>query len=179
MSKVTKGNLELDSVKRVRNALLDAGVGDTVTTLPETVRSAADAAKALGVEQGAIVKTIVFTVGNRYVFALIAGDHACRDAQLPRAFGLEGAVVRPAADLVRAVTGFSPAGPCGGVSPVGSVSKLAVVIDASLKRFDKLFAAAGHSQCVFETSVEALKTLTGGLMSYAIAEPAAPTDKKA
>lgn len=165
-------NLNNDAVKRVRQALIDAGVGDKVTELAETARSAADAAQALGVEQGQIVKTLVFTVGNRYVLALVAGDHVCREDQLPRALGLEGHVVRPGADLVRAVTGFS----IGGVAPVGLIAKLPVAIDASLKRFDAVYAAAGHTHCVFETSMAELKTLTGGIVSYAVAAPQKATN---
>ncbi|MBL4615664.1 MAG: YbaK/EbsC family protein [Magnetovibrio sp.] len=161
-------NLERDTVKRVRKALVDAGQSDNVQELSDTARSAAQAAKALGVEQGAIVKTVVFTVGNRYVLALVAGDHHCREDQLEKVFQLNGAVVRPTADLVRAVTGFS----IGGVAPVGLVTTLPTAIDASLKRFDKVYAAAGHPHCVFETTVDELKTLTGGLISYAVAAPA-------
>lgn len=164
-------NLDKDTVKRVRHALVDAGVGDKVIELAETVRSVADAAKALGVEQGAIVKSWVFTVGNRYVLALVAGDRQCSEAQLPRIFNLQGQVVRPPADLVRAVTGFTPVGVGGGVAPVGLIAKLPVTIDASLKRFDKVYVAAGHSHCMFETSIAELKTLTGGLVSYAVAQP--------
>lgn len=161
-------NLENDAVKRVRQALVDAGVGDKVQELSDSARSAAEAAGALGVEQGAIVKSLVFTVGNRYILALVAGDHQCREDQLPRIFNLDGQVVRPSADLVRAVTGFS----IGGVAPVGLDAKLPVAIDASLKRFDKLYAAAGHPHCVFETSYPELKTLTGGTVSYALGAPA-------
>lgn len=164
-------NLERDAVKRVRAALKAAGVGDKVIELAETARSAAEAAQALGVAQGQIVKSLVFTVGTRYVMALVAGDHKCREDQLPRALNLAGAVVRPGADLVRAVTGFS----IGGVAPVGLTAKLPVVIDASLKRFDKVYAAAGHTHCVFETSVGELKKMTGGLVSYAVAQPENPS----
>lgn len=163
-------NLERDTVKRVRQALVAGGVQDKVIELADTARSAADAAKAIGCEKGAIVKTLIFTIGNRFIVALVAGDHQCREDQLPRALGLEGAVIRPTADLVRAVTGFT----IGGVSPVGQVAKLPTVIDASLKRFDKVYAAAGHPHCVFETSVQELKTLTGATMSYAIAVPEQP-----
>lgn len=163
-------NLERDTVKRVRQALLAAGAEDKVIELAETARTAADAAKALGCAQGAIVKTLIFTIGNRFVVALVAGDHQCREDQLPRAFSLEGAVMRPTADLVRAATGFA----IGGVSPVGQVAKLPTVIDASLKRFDKIYAAAGHPHCVFETSVQELKSLTGGTMSYAVGVPDQP-----
>lgn len=161
-------NLERDTVKRVRKALIDAGLPDNVHELSQTARSAADAAKALGVEQGAIVKSLVFTVGNRYVLALVSGDHLCQEDQLAKNFQMEGDVIRPTADLVRAVTGFT----IGAVSPAGMVSKLPTSIDASLKRFDKLYAAAGHTHCVFETSVDDLKMLTGGMVSYALAKPA-------
>jgi prolyl-tRNA editing enzyme YbaK/EbsC (Cys-tRNA(Pro) deacylase) len=157
--------LERDTVKRVRQALAAAGVQDKVIELTDTARTAADAAQAIGCEQGAIAKSLIFTVGNRFVVALVAGDHQCREDQLPRALGLEGTVMRPTADLVRAATGFA----IGGVSPVGQVAKLPTVIDASLKRFEKIYAAAGHPHCVFETSVQELKTLTGATMSYAIA----------
>lgn len=162
------GILERDSVKRVRQALGDAGVGDKVIELAESARTAQQAAEALGVDQGAIVKSLVFTVGTRYVMALVAGDHQCREDQLSRIFNLEGQVVRPPADLVRAVTGFS----IGGVAPVGLVSTLPVAIDASLKRFDKIYPAAGHPNAVFDTTIAELKALTGGLMSYALASPA-------
>ena len=161
------GILDRDSVKRVRQTLVDAGVGDKVIELSESARTAQQAAEALGVDQGAIVKSLVFTVGTRYVMALVAGDHQCREDQLPRIFNLEGQVVRPPADLVRAVTGFS----IGGVAPVGLVSKLPVAIDASLKRFDKIYPAAGHPNALFDTTITELKALTGGLMSYALASP--------
>ena len=164
-------HLEFDAVKRVRKALVDAGQSDTVQDLPETVRIASDAAKALGVEVGAIVKTLVLTVGNRYAVALVAGDHTCRDDQLAKVFQLQGDVVRPSADLVRAVTGF----PTGGVSPVGLLSGLPTAIDASLKRFNAIYVTAGHPQCVFETTVDELKNLTGGLVSYAVAAPENPS----
>lgn len=163
-------NLDQEAVKRVRQTLADAGVGDKVVELAETAISAADAAQALGVEPGAIVKSLVFTVGSRYVLALVAGDRQCSEDQLGRVFNLPGQTVRPGADLVRAVTGFSPGGPCGGIAPVGLIAKLPVAIDASLKRFDKIYAAAGHPHCVFETTNAELKALTGGLMSYAVAK---------
>lgn len=164
-------NLENEAVKRVRQALMDAGVGDKVQELSDSARTAPEAAGALGVEVGAIVKSLVFTIGNRYVLALVAGDHQCREDQLPRVFNIKGQTTRPGADLVRAVTGFS----IGGVAPVGLDAKLPVAIDASLKRFDTLYAAAGHPHCVFATTYPELKTLTGGIVSYALAQPANPS----
>ena len=164
-------NLELDTVKRVRKALADVDRPDAVQELPADARSPAKMAETLGVDLGALVKTHLFTIGNRYVFVIVSGDHQCNEDQLPKIFNLNGDVVRPSVDLVRAVTGFSNAG----LTPVGSVSKLPTAIDASLKRFDKIYAAAGHANCVFETSADELKSLTNGLVSYAVAKPADPS----
>lgn len=164
-------NLELDTVRRVRKALFDAHLPDTVQELDTATRNTADVAKALGVELGAIAKTVVYTIGNRFVMVMVAGDHECREDQLGKIFHLEGDVVRPGADLVRAVTGFSP----GTVSLVGSVSKLPTAIDASLKRFGKIYVTAGHTHCVFATSVDDLKTVSNATVSYAVATPANPS----
>lgn len=160
-------NLNSPAVKRVRKVLTDAGFNDTVIELDETARTAEDAAKATGAELGAIVKTLVFLVGEEPVLALIAGDHMCVPENLPRALNLEGEVRKTDADEVMAATGFS----IGGVAPIALALPLPVVIDVSLKRFDTLYAAAGHPHCVFPTTVGELKKLTGGIVSYNIAAP--------
>jgi prolyl-tRNA editing enzyme YbaK/EbsC (Cys-tRNA(Pro) deacylase) len=162
--------LERDAVVKVRKALLAAGEADTIVELAETARSAEDAAKAVGCELGAIVKSLVFTVGRRFVMALVAGDHRCLEENLPAAFHMEGAVGRPAASEVKGISGFT----IGGVAPIGLAHPLPVVIDRSLKRFDKVYAAAGHPHCVFETSPGALARMTGGIVSVAIAAPIDP-----
>jgi len=170
-------NLDNDKVRRVRQALRTAGVDDTVVEVPDTVHSAAEACQMLGIEPGALARTFVYTVGNRYVLAVIAGDHVCRDDQLARVFNFDGAVVRPPAELVRAVTGFSPTGLGGGVAPLGLVAKLPVALDASLKRFERIYLSAGHSHCVFSTTLQELKGLTDGTLSYALASPKVPSQK--
>jgi len=159
--------LEKDSVQRVRKTLVDAGLEDTVIELAETARSAEDAAASAGCELGAIVKSLVFAVGDRLVMALVAGDHQCLEGNLAAALNLTGDVRRPQASEVKGATGFS----IGGVAPIGMLHSLPVVIDRSLKRFDDIFAAAGHPHCVFRTNISDLKRLTGGIVSWNIAEP--------
>jgi len=159
-------NLEKATVKRVRTALIDLDLPDNVIEL-KGPSYAAEASAALAVEPGAIAKTLVYSVGNRYVLVLVAGDHDCQVDQLPRAFSLDGSVVRPGVDLVRAVTGFS----IGAVSPVGLVAKLPTAIDASLKKYEKIYVSAGDPHCVFETTMVQLKQLTKGVVSYAVAKP--------
>ena len=80
---------------------------------------------------------------------------------------LEGDVRKADADEVQAASGFS----IGGVAPVGLTLELPMVIDVSLKRFQILYAAAGHPRCVFSVTVSELKHLTKGIVSYNIAEP--------
>ena len=160
--------LERESVRRVNAALSAAGATGAVRELSESARTAAEAAHALGVDQGAIVKTLVFTIDRRFVMVLISGDRVCREDQLPRAFFMPGTVARPDANFVRAITGFS----IGGVAPVGLRHPLPTVIDSSLKRFDTVYVAAGHPHCVFPTMVAELKKLTGGIVSYAVSAPA-------
>ena len=158
--------LENEPVERVRAALGKAGFKDNIIELEQSARTAADAAKALGVAQGAIVKSLVFMVGEQPVMALVAGDKTCFEHELAKIFHLPGDAARPDANIVQAVTGFS----IGGVAPVGLLGgPIPMAIDASLKRFSKVYAAAGHPNCIFETDVAKLKKLTNGTVSYALA----------
>jgi prolyl-tRNA editing enzyme YbaK/EbsC (Cys-tRNA(Pro) deacylase) len=153
------------SVQRVRAALVAQGLPDRIVELAATARTAEDAAKACGVPVGAIVKSLVFEIEGAPVLALVAGDRRCDVAALPEALGRSGRARRCDAERVRAVTGFA----IGGVAPVGHLLPLPTVIDASLGRFDRLFAAAGHPHCVFATSLDELTALTGGTVSDRIA----------
>jgi len=162
--------LERETVKRVRGALLDAGLTDTVIELKETARTAEDAAASVDCELGAIVKSLVFAIDRRLVMALVAGDHQCNQDNLPKALFLEGEVRRPDAGEVKGATGFT----IGGVAPIGMLHPLPMVIDRSLKRFETLYAAAGHPHCVFPVAFDDLARMTGGTVSWGIASPIDP-----
>jgi len=149
--------LERTAVERVRAALAAAGSTAEIIALADTARSAQDAARSVGVELGAIVKSLVFAVDGRAVMALVAGDRRCDTAALARALGLDGTVGRADADMVREATGFT----IGGVPPIAHATPLATAIDASLGRFATVYAAAGHPHCVFGTSPDELARLTG------------------
>lgn len=142
---------------RVREALAAAGSDAEVIELAATARSAEDAAASVGVELGAIVKSLVFAVDGRAVMALVSGDRRCATEVLAAVLGLEGKVGRADADLVRRATGFS----IGGVPPVAHATILPMAIDAALTRFDVVYAAAGHPHCVFATNAGELARLTG------------------
>jgi prolyl-tRNA editing enzyme YbaK/EbsC (Cys-tRNA(Pro) deacylase) len=159
--------LDRPAVRRVRDALGAAGSAAVVIALGETARTAADAASALRCPLGAIVKSLVFRVGERPVLALVAGDRRCDSPVLAAVLGLEGLVARADAEQVRAATGQA----IGGVAPLGHAERLPTAIDASLARFDRIFAAAGHPHCVFGTSIEELGRLTGGVVDAGVGAP--------
>lgn len=159
--------LDHPAVKRVQAALREKGSTATVVELEDGVPTAQAAADALGTELGAIVKSLVFTIDGDAVMALISGDRRCDTKALPQAFGRTGLVMRPDADRVREATGFA----IGGVAPLGHPRALATVIDDGLGRFETVYAAAGHPNCVFPTTMFELSLLTGGAMARGIASP--------
>ena len=123
----------------------------------ESTRTAAEAAAAIGVELGQIVKSLVFTVDDRPVLALVSGDRQLDERKLAAAAGGTKAS-RPDADRVRTVTGF----PVGGVPPFGHTTALPVFIDDGLLRFDEVWAAAGTPHVNFSVDPRRLVEATGG-----------------
>jgi prolyl-tRNA editing enzyme YbaK/EbsC (Cys-tRNA(Pro) deacylase) len=145
------------NVERVAAALRAAGAKDDVRELDESTRTAAEAAAALGVPVGAIVKSLVFAADGEPVLVLASGDHQVDTTAVART--LDAAHVgRADADLVRDATGF----PIGGVAPVGHPHPLRAVVDRHLAGFDQVWAAAGTPRAVFATTYDELVRLTGG-----------------
>jgi prolyl-tRNA editing enzyme YbaK/EbsC (Cys-tRNA(Pro) deacylase) len=139
------------AAQRVQAALHDAGVDVEVVVLSDSARTAAEAAEAVGVEQGAIVKSLVFRAvdGGDPVLVLVSGDNRCDE-------GLLG-VERADAAAVREVTGYA----IGGVPPIGHPAPLHTVVDEQLARFDVVWAAAGTPHAVFPIRFEELLRVTG------------------
>ncbi len=118
-------------------------------SFPDGTKTAQDAADAIGVEVGQIVKSLVFLVDGAPVMALVSGDRRLDESLLAEAVG--GTVVeRPDADAVRAATGF----PIGGVPPIGH--PLAVYVDRALLDYDEVWAAAGTWTDVFAVAPDEL-----------------------
>ncbi len=143
---------------RVQDALRAAGSDAEVVELSESTRTSAEAAAALGVEQGQIAKSLLFLADGEPVLAILSGDDRL---DLERLRLLTGAtkVERPDGARVKDLTGF----PIGGVSPVGhrGDSGLRIVLDRGLAGFDEIWAAAGTPNAVFPTSFDELVSVTG------------------
>ena len=128
-------------------------------------RTALDAAAAIGVEVGQIVKSLVFAVGDpedraigEPVVALVCGDDQLDETRLANAAGAEGAW-RIDAKAVRDATGFA----VGGIPPFGHATPMRVFADRRLGRFDEVWAAAGTPSHVFAVGVTALVEKTGAI----------------
>ena len=119
---------------------------------------------------GAIVKTLIFLIDdhakNYPVVALVSGDKLCNTRAIPKVLNIEGKVRRPDADIVKDITGYS----IGGVSPIGLPDGISIIMDTSLKRFDKIWSAAGHTHCVFPATFYELKDMTGAEESDLISQ---------
>ena len=147
-----------EPVQRVIKALDKFDKNLQIQVLKETARTAKDAANALNCEEGAIVKSLVFKTETEFLICLISGDKRCSLNKLKKVISKKD-VSMASADEVKAQTGFT----IGGVSPVGHINNLTIIIDKTLERFQSVFAAAGHPNSIFEINFLKLKDLTKGI----------------
>jgi prolyl-tRNA editing enzyme YbaK/EbsC (Cys-tRNA(Pro) deacylase) len=148
------------NAQRVEAALRAGGASGEIRELDDSARTAAEAAAALGVPIGAIVKSLVFAADGAALLVLASGDHQVDTAKVAAVLNV-GQVKRADADLVRAATGF----PIGGVAPVGHPETLTTVVDRHLSTYDVLWAAAGTPHAVFPTTFDELVRLSGGTVA--------------
>ena len=149
--------LNKDSVKRVQEFIKKFDPKLKILVLNTTARTANDAANSLKCEVGAIVKSLLFRTEGSFLICLIAGDRRCSLNKLKKILGKKD-VSMANADEVKLNTGFS----IGGVAPIAHKTKLSIFIDQSLSRFEYVFGAAGHPNCVFKISYNQLVKITNG-----------------
>lgn len=140
---------------RVRAALDAASLECAIRTLPDSTRTAPEAAAAVGCTVGEIAKSLVFRAGDRAVVAIVSGDHRLEPGKLSHAVGER--VERADADFVRAATGYA----IGGVPPLGHATEIDVFMDSALFRFDRIWAAAGSPFSVFAVEPSRLREANG------------------
>ena len=149
--------LNKEPVKRVEKSIKDFDTNLSIVSLEQTAKTAQDAATALGCNVGAIVKSLLFNSGDRFVLCLVSGDKRCSLNKLKKILN-EKDVSMAKPDDVKKITGYT----IGGVSPVGHLNKIEIYIDNNLERFKTVFAAAGHPNCVFKIEYKQLIKLTSG-----------------
>ena len=149
--------LNKEPVKRAEKAIKEFDNDLNIECLENTARTANDAATALGCKVGAIVKSLLFRTEHSFVLCLVSGDKKCSLNKLKKILD-EKDVSMANAEQVKKITGYT----IGGVSPVGHLTKVNILIDKNLNRFNDIFAAAGHPNCIFKINFEKLTRLTTG-----------------
>jgi prolyl-tRNA editing enzyme YbaK/EbsC (Cys-tRNA(Pro) deacylase) len=138
-------------------ALTELGLGGRVRALPDSTRTAVEAAAAIGVEVGQIVKSLLFaTEAGGTVLVLAAGDNRVAEKKVAALVGEPVAMADP--ETVRRATGFA----IGGVPPIAHAEPSPVLVDTTFRRFGEVWAAAGTPLTVFALSPAELLEITGG-----------------
>ena len=149
--------LDKEPVKRAEKFLKNFDRSLEIVILENSARTAQDAAKALDCNVGAIVKSLLFRTGDDFILCLVAGDKRCSLNKLKKLKDKKD-ISMASPEEVKTQTGYT----IGGVSPIGHLKKIEIIIDNSLERFNWLFAAAGHPNCVFKINFKDIKTITNG-----------------
>ena len=147
------------NVDRVVAAAAQRGLTISPRRFPEGTKTAIDAATAIGVAVGQIVKSLVFAVDGEVVLAYVSGANQLDERKLAAAAG-GLRCSRVDADAVRAATGF----PIGGVPPFGLATQLRIFIDPDLLQYDEVWAAAGTWHDVFGIEPHKLVGASDGLV---------------
>ena len=156
--------LNKEPVRRVQKILQDFDKNQKIIVLNTSARTALEAAASLGCEIGAIVKSLLFKTESNFTLCLVAGDKKASLNKIKKTLSIKDSSMASAND-VKNITGYT----IGGVSPIGHLNKVNILIDKSLDRFNSLFAAAGHPNCVFKISFKDLQKITKG-STYEITE---------
>jgi len=145
---------------RVIAAAREAGLEITTRRFPEGTKTAADAAAAIGVSVGQIVKSLVFAVDGEIVMAFVSGANQLDEKKLAAAAG-GSKCSRVDADAVRAATGY----PIGGVPPFGHATQLRIFVDPDLLQYDEVWAAAGTWNDNFGAAPADIVRVAGGVVT--------------
>ena len=147
---------EHPTITRFRDEHARRGGTGEIRILPDSAHTAALAAEALGCEVGAIANSLLFDTGGTPALILTSGAHRVDTKATAARIGAPR-LDRAAPAFVREHTGQV----IGGVSPIGHPAPVPTWIDSWLRKYDVIWAAAGHPAAVFSTSYVELVSMTG------------------
>jgi len=149
--------LNKEPVQRVQKIIQNFNPGLKVIVLETSARTALEAANSLKCEVGAIIKSLLFRAEKSFVLCLVSGDKKCSLNKIKKII-LKKDISMANPEEVKNQTGYT----IGGVSPVGHIKSVDIMIDSSLNRFNELYGAAGHPNCIFKINFEDLIKITNG-----------------
>jgi prolyl-tRNA editing enzyme YbaK/EbsC (Cys-tRNA(Pro) deacylase) len=146
------------SARSVQQALRSKGIDARVVVLPQSTRTAKDAAAAVGCRVEQIAKSLIFRRSDtdQPVLVIASGSNRVDEQRVSAHLGAQ--IVKADADFARAATGFA----IGGIPPLGHRDAIRTLIDRSLLELDVVWAAAGTPNAVFPIDPRRLVEITGG-----------------
>ncbi|MED1725764.1 YbaK/EbsC family protein [Brevibacillus parabrevis] len=156
-----------ESAQKVQARLQQLGYDNQVVELPDSTRTAAEAAQAIGCEVAQIAKSIIFRRKSTDKPVLVVASGTNRIDEKLLAQWMQEKPGKADADFVREKTGFV----IGGVSPVGHLEPIETWIDEDLLRFEVIWAAAGHPNAVFSLTPKQLVHMTNGEVARIASRP--------
>jgi prolyl-tRNA editing enzyme YbaK/EbsC (Cys-tRNA(Pro) deacylase) len=148
-----------ESAQKVKKELITRGIKGEVVELPDSTRTAIEAANAIGCTVAQIVKSLVFrgAVSGKAILIEASGVNRVNEKAVAQIIG--EAIVKADADFVREKTGFA----IGGIPPLAHATEMgAVLIDEDLLQYSELWAAAGTPHAVFPLTPDELVKIAGG-----------------
>lgn len=147
---------KLSSIERVRQHGMDLELAIEILELPNSTRTARDAAEACHCEVSQIVKSMIFERNDTgsLLLILVSGAHNANLEQLAEYFACE--LKRADPKKIRAETGFA----IGGVAPIGHLSPIEIFMDITLMKYEAVWAAAGKPNALFSIAPAALAKAT-------------------
>lgn len=149
------------SAQKVQQALQAMNLPCMVVELPNSTRTAVEAAQAVGCQVGQIVKSLIFmgAESRRPILVVASGINRVDETHLALLAG--EAIKKADAEFARAQTGFA----IGGIPPVGLANQMSTFIDQDLLAYQSVWAAAGTPHAVFELDPAFLERMTGGTVT--------------
>lgn len=145
-------------VEKVRQALVAAGLPDTVIVVDGSAATATTAAALLGCEVGAIANSLIFECGGEPLLILASGAAKVNVKLLAKEHGLPK-ISRAMPDFVLEYAGQ----PVGGVAPLGHTAPIKTFLDTALAQYPLLWAGAGSHQAMLSLTYEELLVATGAV----------------
>ena len=146
-----------NNAHRVQAALANFGLDLEVVELPDSTRTAPEAAAAIGCTEDQIVKSLIFkTKSDKPVLITASGGNRVNEKRVREIIGEK--IARADADFVREVTGY----PIGGVPPIAHIQQIETIIDEDLLQYPEIWAAAGTPNAVFRLDPAQLVRMTQG-----------------
>lgn len=149
------------SIQKVRNAIQQKGYGFRVVELPESTRTAQEAADAIGCSVSEIAKSLIFkgAESGKPILVIASGTNRVDTGKISSIIGQQ--VNKADADFIRSETGFA----IGGIPPLGHAYPLQTIVDEDLLKYEVIWAAAGTPFSVFSLESKDLTELTGGTLA--------------